>query len=66
MRDGFGSGYEKVVHVIGSYGFGKVEIHDPAGEIGAVSGEAVEVVHIGLRIELGNERAVLLLSLIHI
>ena len=65
MRDGFRRGYEKVVHIIGSYGFGEIEIHDPAREIGAVSGEAVEVVHIGLRIELGNQRTVLLDGSVH-
>src|ERR1700683_542691 len=65
MRDGFGRSYEKVVHIIRSYGFGEIEIHDPAREIAAVSGEAVEVVHIGLRIELGNQRAVLLDGSVH-
>jgi len=44
MRDGFGSGYEKIIHVVGSDGFREIEIHDPAREIGAVSGEAVEMV----------------------
>src|ERR1700683_4595837 len=65
MRDGFGSGYEKVVHIIGSYGFGEIEIHDPARKIGAVSGEAVEVVHVRLGIKFRNERAVLLDGSVH-
>ena len=58
-RDGFGSDEAKVVQIVGLGGMREIGVDDAPREIRAITGDAVEVILVGQRVELGNESAVL-------
>jgi hypothetical protein len=57
--NGFRSDQAKVVQIVGSGGVRIIAIHDAASECGAILRDTIEVILVGLRIEFGDERAIL-------
>src|SRR5215469_6501682 len=64
-RYGFRAGHSKIVQVVRMSSARKVGINDTLSEVGAIASDAIEVIFVGPRVELGDELKVLFRRGVH-